>query len=169
MIFCSYMMKILHSYTPSSIIAVFIPDKRQNMFHELRNWRNHCLHSLLKVPISKIFLKSYIFFVHKVRRLRVSRLPLLEILVIWIQTLVNWKPDFDELWKWGSISPKIHIYNTAWDKARILSTLKTTNNMLKLALGTMLWSRFLSNPRIWTLCIGFISMDLIRISITAWY
>ena len=44
------------------MIAVFIPDKRQNMFHELRNWRNHCLHSLLKVPISKIFFKSYICF-----------------------------------------------------------------------------------------------------------
>ena len=44
------------------MIAVFIPDKRQNMFHELRNWRNHCLHSLLKVPISKIFFKSYISF-----------------------------------------------------------------------------------------------------------
>ena len=75
--------KILNLYTLSSIIAVFIPDKRQNMFHELRNWRNHCLHSLLKVPISKIFFKSYIsFFVHKVRRLRVSRLPFLEILAI---------------------------------------------------------------------------------------
>ena len=75
--------QILHSYTLSSIITVFIPDKRQNMFHELRNWRNHCLHSLLKVPISKIFFKSYIsFFVHKVRRLRVSRLPLLEILLV---------------------------------------------------------------------------------------
>ena len=75
--------QILHSYTLSSIIAVFIPDKRQNMFHELRNWRNHCLHSLLKVPISKIFFKSYIFFfVLKVRILRVSRLPLLEILLV---------------------------------------------------------------------------------------
>ena len=29
------------------------------MFHELRNWRNHCLHSLLKVPISKKFLQKY--------------------------------------------------------------------------------------------------------------
>ena len=54
--------KILNLYTLSSMIAVFIPDKRQNMFHELRNWRNHCLHSLLKVPISKIFFKSYISF-----------------------------------------------------------------------------------------------------------
>ena len=116
-------MKILHSYTPSLIIAVFIPDKRQNMFHELRNWRNHCLHSLLKVPISKIFFKSYIsFFVHKVRRLRVSRLPFLEILAILIQTLVNSKTWFWRTFKMRYHSPMIRIWITACYQAHIVRT-----------------------------------------------
>ena len=84
------------TYIPqSTIIAVPIPDKRQNMFHELRNWRNHCLHSLLKVPISKIFFKSYIFFLFvelgdfEFRDFRFSKL-------FWYKFKLSWtqKPDF---------------------------------------------------------------------------